>query len=624
MPYDFGFKPFDRPLVNAPLGAFSGLADTLSEKYDVGVQITEDAKDAYGTMKVAPKDQTLRNQLADEVTGTLNGIATKYSGAYESKRFRTDARAAIREMAARPELRAMRETLGEFNYVKELERKSRSDPRMNLIRIGEEKSMQTTFNEETGEWESYKSPYETGQDWRKDAINHMGKFTAEEGSTPVDIEILKSIVGNLPLIKEGRYKELDANLIRERADQIVNDFIISNEGGNQMSRKIMSDLINDGMSEESADKKMREYIAGYLYNSASNQAFDRNTIYSYQNLPSGFLKDPSSTFIENPYDRTLPFDVATTIEDNLGFDPDTMNGTVYNQDDVNTQLPEGVEDTRTNRILHGISTGVSGRGRSEFTFAPTGQHWYERFSDKERDTYNNTVTELSTALLGKSINPNSEEARGLVNEYIEAVETIAQNPTFTFYENLLEPSGESKSANATKDVKNNWPNKAMFDFKTGKELSEDKLKDLDRENINVLGEINEKHSITTSTGNNAYANAYYAVDNESGNGYLITMPAYRMNSAEGIQKSLKNSLYNEIILKPGLKVRLGEVVENIIGKGSIEARSEITKDGSSKITPNDLYSLWIEGDRITVDGEPVMFNSFDKMINALVAIKDRK
>lgn len=623
-PLGFNFQAPNRPFVSAPTEAFSGLADTTERKYNEGEQIVEAAKDLLGNINVAPDDQIERNAYALEIDEGFDQLVEDYGGAFESKRFQRDSKAFIRKMAKDPRIKGFQDTLQEVEWEKNARRESQASGNP-MIPIGDEtKPKATTFNEETGQWESYKSPYETGQDWLADAKNHVAQLPLKKGTTEPILELLKGIG---PMLKTGQYSETDISGMQGQLDQVVDNFANSNEGGRQLARKIMNDhgIANmydrDGKMNETVDAGLRDFL--YAANAIKNP-ITKSTMYNYQYLPKAYLDEGAETK-ESPYDVTLPFDVTTAISSNLGFDTRIVDGFAPTQKKTTEELPEGVEDNRANNAFwkQGISSpfNQSATKTTGYAFAPSSVNFYERFSPKEKVAYDDVVNQLATTLLGKGVDSSSQEARELVSDYTEAVETLAQNPTFKFYERLGE-EGRSARDDASSDIKNNWPNKAVYSFKGGI-LKDSQVKELDKTNLKVIGEINPKHSITKLSNNPAFTNSYYVTDSETGDAYLFTMPEYRQKG-QGEFNILKNALYNDVILKPGLKTSMGNIVENITGLKNIEARSNITKDGEGKIQPTGTYDLWIDGEQLTVDGEPMAFNDFDKMLNTLLVLKYKK
>jgi len=623
MPYNFGFKPFDRPFVNAPVGAFSNLSDTLTKKYNEGELITDAAKEYFGSIDVVQGDQIVRNELADGVDTGLNQLVTDYSGAYESKQFQRDSKAYIRKMAQDSRIAAMLETKQNYEAEKKLISEAKAG-RGELISFSKEpKEAKTTFNPETGEWNSYASPLEIGQDWLGDAQRHIGKLPVIEGTTTPKLELLSGT--NLPLLKTGQYAVVDRKALDEQVNIVIDEFAESNEGGRQLARKIATENEVDIYTNGELNPIVADGLRKFLYSAGNNQ-IKRSTQYNYGFLPKTYMDGGDETG-NLTYDLTRPINVRTGISKNLGFNTSIIDGTAPNTEHISNPLPEGVENTALNRVIHGAS-GIPGLGGSTSTysgdrFAPTSIGFYERLSKnpKEKEAYDKAVKELGPQLLGKDVKPNSLEAKEMLQDYTNGVKEIAQNIPYLDYKRLGE-EGRSKREDATKDIKASRWNRASFSFKDNEQMSEKDSKNLKMENIVVLGEIDPKNPITSITGNESFATAYYAIDTETGDQYLFSKPESDLKTL-GPANLLLNNIYNSATLKPGIKNQLNPRTSKILGfSDNISVRATLSRDQEGKIVPSSQYTGWIGDEQISVNGNP-NFNSVDELTKAFLILSKK-
>jgi len=279
---EMNFQPLDRRVAKAPVGAFSSLIGQRLEEYRMGENITETAKEALGTFAVAGGDEELRNSIADSLNTDLDVLLDQYNGRYESVAFQRDAKKTILDYAKKMEFPAMKGTLESIAYEDELRREVASNPNLQLYDFKPGAPKATTWTPELGH-QSYQTGLEVAQDHLTDAKNHIGKIVANAGDigNGPSFELLQQEgMKDLWAMSKGSWEGVSKGRAKTRADEVVEQFAQSSQGGHQFLRKYLlenPELKGEAYNEDGSMKdSVRAKIAGYLYTVAKGQTFSRS------------------------------------------------------------------------------------------------------------------------------------------------------------------------------------------------------------------------------------------------------------------------------------------------------------------------------------------------------------
>jgi len=271
----FNFQPFNLPTPIDTTGAFSGMQDTLVKKYEEGELITEQAKEILGTMEVDANDQDIRNALAGEFDEDIGLMLEDYDGAFESKQFQRSAKQLIRKYVADPRIQAMKDTADEKKFEKQFMRESRAKGQ--TIWDFTPNAPTGTWQDDEGNWHSYKHGKELALDHLSDAKRHMDKLIANMSTGDPQVMGLSTAAGTVNMLKTSKYSGITDQRIRDRVDEVLDEFADSTQGGNQLARRV---AMENGLGEiRNADgtlkKGVRDYLYNYLYQAGSNQKHSR-------------------------------------------------------------------------------------------------------------------------------------------------------------------------------------------------------------------------------------------------------------------------------------------------------------------------------------------------------------
>jgi len=290
----FNFLPFQRPVAPTPIESFSSTMGLKLEQFKEGEAISNEAKELFGLLPVAKEDQDQRNKFAQELSDDLDGLLEEYNGAYESTQFQRDARKIIATAAANPALLGWTGTMEEQKFEDELRRQAKIS-KETVYDFNPGGFRGTSYNPETG-YSSYKTGLEYAQNHLADAEAHIGKLTANSGTYDPKLDTLEGgTLGNLFMLAQGDWTGIGSGRTKTRAQEVVEDFARSANGGLQMARKFALDNEIEDLYDENGqlDFRIATSLSDYLYRVAKKQEFSRSNM-NYS-LPAAANRAPEES-----------------------------------------------------------------------------------------------------------------------------------------------------------------------------------------------------------------------------------------------------------------------------------------------------------------------------------------
>lgn len=610
---------FTRP--NPRLDAFVSTVDTLNTRYDEGEALSNEAKDLFGLYKTAPSDIGIKNQFAQEQAQKIDNLLKQYEGAYEDRRFQTEAKRLVREGASDPRLAALDQTKKEYEFAENLRRQSQANPEMSLL-FDNFDNIRTTIDE-NGNPIAGKYTGETQADWIGEAKKTIGNIAPDffekmgiksldgllgigkVGSGGVSNDKLEKISKNLatPFLETPagnqwlRYQEEKVGRpLTEEEQVIMSTKFLVDANANQLSNKSSMDwsYISDLNKKEEESKGRQEYgqsvkykVDGANYDTSKGLEYTGSPKSNYGTEPfskAGFwLQDlftGKSWKVTNFDSKNEDYrkDVNTAIEAGLGRDPKQLLNTIksgtpeeienslmglgINIDDVINNISNQNQTVNTQR---GGNISITGKPKSK-------QEMLSELSSKIK-----TVEDLYSSKLGVAL------AEGYRDQYGEINEAITISPDY---------SKESEAVDKEKMTARVKAGRPMLEISNGNTriINTDEVDDLEiGEDLMYSGPVDKYNIIAGKDQRFVKGDLYQSSDGKQyiiGKGNINEVPL-RDRAASETYAKLRTNYGREvdipnsdikgkmIISEPQLRKSLSEWENSIDPTTSYEVRAEM-------------------------------------------------
>lgn len=364
----FNFTPLQHRYVRPPIEQFKETTNVLGERYEEGLNTSQEVKDLFALMEVSRNDVGQRNEYAGQVSGEISELLDKYEGAYESRNFQRDVESLRTKFAKDPRIAAWQRTKEVENFADKARMDARFQGRNVLFDEGE---IKTTVDED-GNFIPGQFSGELQRDWIGKAREVFGQLKDQVYSLKPTAE---QIEGVGTAIKTGKVSQVAEEMINDRAGKIADEFIQTDEGTQFIKAQSKALGFEDPSQMSKAQKVLtaRQYLIDVNSDQLSNQQL---TNYSFPEFLNQQAKQPEFPIVRN---------ARTNISDTTAIPrPDYLNRNVSNSYEAAIRRrAQELNDGKEVKAPRTASLGMS-PNNTEFT------------SDAAKKAYNKAKEEIGS------------------------------------------------------------------------------------------------------------------------------------------------------------------------------------------------------------------------------------
>lgn len=263
---DLQFQPYVSSYVGNANKELADTRDILKDTYTKNLAEADAVDLAFRQLPVVKGDILHKEKAGEAIKSVFNQIAES-GGDYENQTNRV--RTLVKDIKGNPILLAASKNYKAIEEEKALEQQMRANG-LTPLNFNRDRDNFTTVGP-NGEIQEYKSGLEKGLNWRADAKEYIGKIesTIKEHNPEIDEKLSKSI--SYDMLKTGRTEMITDPMTRKRVEQVIDEFMQSNTGGNQFvrwtkfnnpeadERKAAFDLLHGVAQEQIFSKPYTDY-----------------------------------------------------------------------------------------------------------------------------------------------------------------------------------------------------------------------------------------------------------------------------------------------------------------------------------------------------------------------------
>ncbi len=228
---DLQFQPYVSSYVGNANKELAETRDILKDTYTKNLAEADAVDLAFRQLPVLKGDTLHKEKAGEAIKSVFNQIAES-GGDYENQTNRV--RTLVKDIKGNPILLAAAKNYKAVQDEIALEQQMRANGQTPL-NFNKDRDNFSTVGP-NGEIQEYKSGLEKGLNWRADAKEYIGKIESviKELNPEIDEKLSKSI--SYDMLKTGRVEMITDPMTRKRVEQVLDEFMQSNTGGNQFVR----------------------------------------------------------------------------------------------------------------------------------------------------------------------------------------------------------------------------------------------------------------------------------------------------------------------------------------------------------------------------------------------------